>query len=219
MQGQLKLLFIVSILLTACTKKHNPAPVTNIKGSVNINGITYSTIVIGHQIWTSQNYDGPGGAGNAQEAGIGKFYLLSELQSIKLPSGWRIPTQADFISLLKLNGSTTVNDYGEVIADSTVTKHLMATSEWPIIGDDKSGFDVLPSGEYATYSSFNSTTDEAKFWSSTSATIDGTTQQWVLQVIGYDYTTNPQQVNGQNAYVNLMPQVGYGYNLRFVKDN
>ncbi|MDR3695571.1 FISUMP domain-containing protein [Mucilaginibacter sp.] len=221
MRGQLKLLFIVSILLTACTKKHNPTPVTNIKGSVNINGTIYSTIAIGHQIWTTQNYDGPGGVGNAQEASIGKFYLLSEIQSIKLPSGWRIPTQADFISLLQLQGSTTINSYGEVIADSTVAKHLMATSKWSIIGDNKSGFNVIPSGEYSISQSFNSGNDEAKFWSSTSDTIAGTPQQWVLQVTGYDYTytANQEVINGQNAYVNMMPQVGYGYNLRFVKDN
>jgi uncharacterized protein (TIGR02145 family) len=198
MKPYLYLTFIIATIFIGCTKKKADAPTTP---TVTINGTSYPTVVIGSQTWTTQNYDGPGGVANAYEASIGKFYLLSELQSIKLPVGWRLPTQADFIGLLKLQGTTTVNSYGEVIADSTVATHIMANSKWSIPGDDKSRFDVLPSGEYDIYSSFNSETDEAKFWSSTSDTIAGTTQQWVLQVTGYDYTytTNPEIINGQNA--------------------
>lgn len=209
------LFFVITIF--ACSKKKDTPPAN----TMLINGKAYQTVVIGNQTWTTTNYDGPGGVANAQEASIGKFYLLSELPSIKLPEGWRIPTQDDFIGLLTSQGATTVNDIGQVIADSTVTMHLMATSEWSIPGDDRSKLNILPSGEYSVYQSFNSENDEAKFWSSTADTIGGVTFEWVLQVTGYSYTNaaNPQVVNGQNAYVNRMPQVGYGYNLRFVKNN
>lgn len=217
MKNLLYIILILIITLFACSKKG----VTPGKETVTINGKVYHTIVIGNRTWTTTNYDGPGGVANAQEASIGKFYLLSEISSIKLPAGWRIPTKADFIELLKSQGSPTINSAGQTVADSTITRYLMAASQWSIPGDDRSGLNILPSGEYATYSSFNSKNDEAKFWSSTADTIAGTSFQWVLHVIGFSYTysTNPQVIDGQNAYVDLMPQAGYAYNLRFVKDN
>ena len=209
---------LIIALIYSCSQKDNPKP--GAKGEVIIGGTSYKTIVVGSQTWTSQNYDGPGGTANSQAGSIGKFYLLSEIQSIKLPSGWRIPSRADFVSLLKSQGATSISSSGWIMADSVLTTHLMATSGWAIPGDNKSGFNVLPSGEYYVYTqSFDPGNDEAKFWSSTADTIDGSTFQWVLQVIGYDYKPGPQLINGQNAYVDLMPQKGYGYNLRFVKDN
>ncbi|MDB5154527.1 MAG: hypothetical protein JWR54_3278 [Mucilaginibacter sp.] len=91
MKKTLTLFSCVLILLSACSKKSTPA--LNPLASVTISGKAYGTIIIGSQTWTTQNYDGPGGVANAQESSVGKFYLSSELSSIELPTGWRIPIE------------------------------------------------------------------------------------------------------------------------------
>jgi uncharacterized protein (TIGR02145 family) len=215
MKNLLCLTLCVAIMMLACSKKH----VTPTTGPITIAGKAYNTTVIGNQTWTTENYDGPGGTANSQEANIGKFYLLSEIQSIPLPSGWRIPTQADFIGLLKSQGLTTTYDYGSVISDSAGSQHMRAITEWGIAGDNKSGFNALPSGDYDT-SMFEDTTQITRFWSSTPATNFGSTPyQWTLYLTGYVLTIAGQSSNMQGASVSQAQILNYGYNIRFVKDN
>jgi len=70
--------------------------------SVTINGTTYSTVVIGNQTWTTENYTS---ADTVSFNGT-KFYTYAQAMSMSLPTGWRIPTQTDFNNLMKIAGGT-----------------------------------------------------------------------------------------------------------------
>lgn len=207
MKYNIYLLLLFVLFLAACSK-NNERPT-----EIDINGKRYPTVVIGNQTWTAANYDGPGGIANAHESTIGRFYLFSELKSIKLPTGWRIPTQTDFTNLLKSQGLTTEYNYGQLETDSTATSHLKATFEWSNPGDNKSGFSALPSGDFFFASHFTDANakDYTIFWSSTAETLNGTTKQWTLsfQIVG----------NEGSAYVGMVPPAFFACNLRFIKDN
>jgi uncharacterized protein (TIGR02145 family) len=201
MKYNIYLLLLFVLFLAACSK-NNERPT-----EIDINGKRYPTVVIGNQTWTAANYDGPGGIANAHESTIGRFYLFSELKSIKLPTGWRIPTQTDFTNLLKSQGLTTEYNYGQLETDSTATSHLKATFEWSNPGDNKSGFSALPSGDFFFASHFTDAKDYTIFWSSTAETLNGTTNQLVLSI------------DGERADVGLALPAGFACHLRFVKDN
>src|SRR3990170_7087933 len=83
-------------LFSSCDRDNDePTPDAGVK----IEGKNYPIVVIGTQTWTAVNYDGPGGVPydeNNSKPEYGKYYSKSELTSIALPEGWRIPNQQDY---------------------------------------------------------------------------------------------------------------------------
>ncbi|MCR8558144.1 hypothetical protein KXD93_10840 [Mucilaginibacter sp. BJC16-A38] len=213
---------ILFITLVSCSKKNETKPQPAL---VTINGKVYSTVVIGNQTWTAENYDGPGGTASPRndEATIGKFYLLAELKSITLPAGWRIPTQADFVALIKSQGIITVHNNGVTGLDTLGTRHLRSQNSWGIPGDNKSGFNAQPAGYYnATYANeFPFLNEFAYFWSSTPGT--NTVEppsQCVFYLIGLHTSAAAGFTPVESANVDPTYSVlNMGYSLRFVKDN
>lgn len=218
MHNSIYILFTGFLLLASC-KKNNPSK--SRFGSVTINGRAYQTVVIGAQTWTTENYDGPGGIASPRddEATLGKYYLFAELSAITLPSSWRIPTQTDFVNLLKLQGAITLEYYGGITLDPPAVVHLRAnTTNWKVPGDNQSGFNALPAGNYNSYlHNFPNLNAYATFWSSTPGT--NTLQppsECILVISGYD---TPSEIV-QDAVVDPSTSVlSQGYSLRFVKDN
>src|SRR5471030_2740805 len=114
----MKLLSISALLailfFSSCSKKGDPTPDTTNPNvcSVSINNSTYPTIIIGKQTWTSLNYSGGTATLTTLSAGYGSYYTLAQANAITLPTGWRIPTRADFNNLLS-NFTATKNSLGD----------------------------------------------------------------------------------------------------------
>jgi uncharacterized protein (TIGR02145 family) len=221
-----KSLFIalgICITLNSCSKKNDTKSAT-VSPPVTINGTGYQTVVIGGQTWTAENYDGPGGTINpALSEGIyGKFYVLAETRTITLPVGWRIPTQADFTKLLESQGAITNDGNGMVTLDTVAGRHLRSASNWTISGDNKSGFNAQPAGEYNAYMNiFDDAYAYANFWSSTPGTNTVDTPSECIMVLN-GFRTSPGTGNIPVETSLIDPTRGvlnYGFSLRFVKDN
>ncbi|OIQ73666.1 fibrobacter succinogenes major domain (Fib_succ_major) [mine drainage metagenome] len=141
---------IVSVIvLIGCSKKHTISPLPT---PVIINGTSYPTVVIGNQTWTSMNYDGAGGMSlnndPTQDLVYGKYYTVAESQSVQLPTGWRIPTANDFITLHNTVGGKQLAAGQEIVTDSTQLKLMSTTGWYGAGGSNTSGFNALPAGCY-----------------------------------------------------------------------
>ncbi|MDF2432863.1 MAG: hypothetical protein JWP44_2494 [Mucilaginibacter sp.] len=145
---------LASILLfTACSKKNNVAPVP----IQSINGADYTTVVIGSQTWTSQNYDGPGGVYYTgmlwSVSGSVKLYSIAEANAIPLPAGWRLPTENDFYNILLAVGGKRISDGagGTAVtgASGDPVNTLISKNGWATTsGTNSSGFNALALGYY-----------------------------------------------------------------------
>jgi uncharacterized protein (TIGR02145 family) len=132
------------LLLVSCSKKNdvNATPVT---GTISISGTVYPTVTIGNQVWTTQNYSGPGGdqaltiAGDVQN---GNYYHSSE---ISLPDGWHVPTRQEFNTLLS-NYSSVTNADGDVVCNLSILTGLISKTGWAIKGTNTSGFNAYATG-------------------------------------------------------------------------
>jgi len=208
---------ILSIALISCSKKNTPTPKQTIS-TVNIAGKDYSTIVIGNQTWTTVNYDGPGGITDPSldETVYGKFYTIAESEAITLPAGWRIPTQADFISLLKSQGVVQVTSGGRNELDSSAS-HLRSISNWSKNGDNHSGFNAEPAGfGYAANSSFLYQIGSAYYLSSTQYSAHANSNA-VLVIEGAFIAGG---IIDNKAYIDPYEfLINANLTLRFVKDN
>ena len=148
----LLILLLFLSLMISCAKKNdvNPGPVT---GTVTINGSVYPTVTIGNQVWTTQNYSGPGGNEVAANTGDpilnGNYY---NADNIVLPAGWRIPSRQDFNTLLS-NYSSAINASGDVICDKAIIEGLISTTGWDgLTGTNSTGFNAYSAGSlYGNY--------------------------------------------------------------------
>jgi uncharacterized protein (TIGR02145 family) len=140
-------------VLTSCSKRDNPKP----NNLVSINGTNYPTVVIGNQTWISVNYNGTGGVNYndsiVNNPSYGKLYSIEEAKAIQLPTGWRLPSEADYINLIVSLGAKQVGpltqDMGAYEIPKTTLSALMSTTGWVVsIGTNSSGFNAEPSGGY-----------------------------------------------------------------------
>ncbi|MBO0952515.1 FISUMP domain-containing protein [Fibrella forsythiae] len=162
------LLGVMTSISLSCTRSAGstdpkPAPPLS-PDSVRINGHTYPTRLIGSQRWTTINYRGSGGMayGTGTEKPIyGRYYTYAEINAITLPVGWRLPTEADWVTL--------VQSQGVVLEQNTARKQeavkkLLSTTNWRSLpGTNASGFDAHPAG-YSTNNSPPQDGDIAEFW-------------------------------------------------------
>lgn len=181
------------LLLASCSKKSDPTPavITNGSGinasvgygSVVINGATYSTIVIGSQTWTSLNYSGGTGSLAVANATFGNYYTLAQASVIPLPTGWRIPTRADYNNLLS-NFTSAKNGAGDYSGNISVARSLADTTQFQSLTSldftmkptNSSGFSAYPGGEYdLTNHLLNNQYIGGAFLSSTTGTVNSAT--------------------------------------------
>lgn len=189
MKQPLLMLSAVCLLIVASCSKSKDAPEQEqSKNEITINGTAYATTVIGTQTWTTVNYNGTGGMNyndGANDPRVGKIYSYPEVKAITgLPTGWRIPTEADVKTLMATVGTNL--DGTNLYTDATATQKLMSTTGWTntaLTGNNSTGFNLMATG----YSFASSVTSKdysdkgvvASFWTSSSiqvpsGTINGT---------------------------------------------
>jgi len=92
------------------------------------------TVTIGSQEWTSANFDGDGGLVITNKPQYGTFFRHSDVVKIALPQGWRLPTKADYVKLIRSQGIYFSDAYESTEGDNLTSKrllgNLMATSGW-----------------------------------------------------------------------------------------
>ena len=133
-------------------------------------GLTYPTITIGSQTWMKINlrYNAPGSWENPSnlDSTYGRLYDWATAQTA-CPSGWHLPTQADWTTLQN------------AIGGSSVGNALKAISGWNSSGGtNSSGMNVVAAGSYVA-GAFTPLGDLAVFWTST--TFSGT-QSYMIKL-------------------------------------
>lgn len=180
-------------------------------------GNTYTTVTIGTQTWTVENLrttkynDGSSitlVTDSAQWSGLstaaycfydnntspseqekwGSLYNWYSIDAGKLaPTGWRIPTQADWNTLkayLKDNG------YGDKLSADNTGSSIASNTDWSagndqcdvgtnISANNSTGFSALPSGQRSTNGSFEWITMQGTWWSSTEDDLSKAYRFWL----------------------------------------
>jgi uncharacterized protein (TIGR02145 family) len=155
---------ISSTILLSCSKNSNPKPSTTPSTTITIT----DSIKIGSQYWTTVNYAGTGGVSyndnSSNDAIWGKLYTISEATSIKLPSGWRLPTTADFNAVIQTLDAGALKDaQGNYRGSYTDAASLMAKSYWfNGVGTNSSGFNAIPAS-YSTTNTYSSSGNTSTF--------------------------------------------------------
>ena len=145
-------------------------------------GKTYKTIVIGKQTWMAENLNYETANSycyNDSAKYCDKYGCLYTWSVAKTacPSGWHLPTEAEFETLFTAVG-------GESVAGTK----LKSTSGWYNSGNGISGtddffFSALPAGNRDDNGDFYHEGFEAGFWSSTEFYSDGV----IYMYLDYDY--------------------------------
>jgi uncharacterized protein (TIGR02145 family) len=172
--------------------------------TVSIDGKVYETIIIGTQMWTADNYNGPGGLPYDEinsHPEYGKYYSMEELSLITLPEGWRIPTQDDYVTMAKALGIDVPNHGSQTDA----LRGLISKTEWNhVSGTNQSGFNAYPAGYiFGTAPPIDG--DIAEFWTSEGVTLsiqEAGKELESLRIVLYKSDDSPE----------------YKFNVRFVRD-
>jgi uncharacterized protein (TIGR02145 family) len=183
----MKLMLFITIFIILNVIK----PIEAISQVTDIDGITYSTVIIGEQIWMAENLcvehyrngdiipqvQDPNewqsltkGAWcyyqNNSEYGIvfGKlynFYAVNDSRGLA-PEGWRVSTDKDWDNLLEYISSIRFGNEEQ-------SNYLKSQNLWKIsdIKCNESGFSVLPVGIRSSKGKFWGFTELAIFWTST----------------------------------------------------
>lgn len=166
MKQFLLLALSMSVFLFSCQKDNKVQKST--ENGVVIEEKAYSTITIGDLEWTTHNYDGEKGVyfNNEVNHDHGKFLSLKEVKSITLPEGWRIPTVEDYKKLANNFGNAVYdNDDKMYYLNEDAVKSLMSSTEWFRPGNNTSGFNLLPTGEFYD-GEFSDKTNFTSIWAS-----------------------------------------------------
>jgi len=230
--------FGIAILLSSCSKGGDSSqPTESGNGNVtttqtvSIGGTSYPTVKIGTQTWTSVNYNGSGGANytSANDPVYGKLYTVAESKAITLPAGWRLPTKADFETLVKNYAyKVDVDGFYNILPDGT--KKLKSTTGWTIMnGDNTSGFSALAAGigviPTTSLGQFQDKGLDAWFISSTDLPPNNntgviSTDTWCMTIACESYKSGTQTLTDDSGEVMYLYRSGdYRYSIRFVKDN
>ena len=204
-------------MLLSCKLDKAETPQPQITNRVTIDGYDYHTAKIGTQTWTTVNYKGSGGTtytlNGESVVGPQTYYTYNQALAIALPTGWRLPTRADYNKLLQFIGGTT-DAYGDGTATGTIAGKLVASSWSYAYGDNSTGFSAAATGFINSIGPVNQGVDVAcAYWTSTSQTTN---------VMSYSFGINNYVVNGTRqpltAYIDYN-RVADQLSLRFVKDN
>ncbi|MGN6638316.1 MAG: FISUMP domain-containing protein [Mucilaginibacter sp.] len=153
MKKYLALLAAITMILGSCAKKQE-ASESDPPNTIKINGVLYPTVSIAGKTWTSRNYNGAGGWNFdtlPDDTLNGKLYTQAEAKAIVLPKGWRLPSQADYNTLLQFAlevGDAEGHYYNN---DQSTPQILMSTSNWTNgSGTNTSGFNAYPAGYFTS---------------------------------------------------------------------
>jgi uncharacterized protein (TIGR02145 family) len=133
-------------------------------------GKIYKTVKIGNQIWMAENlaYKADSGCRAYEDSlsNVSKYGYLYDWEAAQnvCPTGWKLPSKADFETLL--------NNYGGSSGDEANYKALIPTG--------KSGFSALFGGVRFYNNTYYNIGDDVNFWSSTP---DDFTTAFLLTVI------------------------------------
>jgi uncharacterized protein (TIGR02145 family) len=193
-----QLLFFI-VTLISCDDESTESSVQQ----VTIEGKPYPFVKIGNQLWTTSNYEGPGGvyydALNTRPE-YGKYYLKTELDAIVVPAGWRIPTLEDYTRLAQSYGIPVPSK----LSEGEAIKALISTTNWNNAkGTNTSGFNAYPAN-YVFNDSNPIEGDIAEFWTAGGETFS-------IQEAGADLSSLRISL-----YQSNYPE--YRFNVRFVKD-
>jgi uncharacterized protein (TIGR02145 family) len=201
-------------------------------------GYEYSSVIIGNQTWTVENlrttkfndgssipyiYEGsqwsnmstPGYTLASENDKYGALYNWYAVNSGRLaPSGWRIPTDADWEKLQNYLISSRYN-WDSSLVDNKIGKSMSSQSFWASygklgsIGNDQStnnlsGFTAIPGGGRSPNGNFFSQTYGGYWWSSSDT---GASGAW-CRGLYYDYENLVRLDNNKK----------YGFSLRLLKE-
>lgn len=114
----------------------------------DIDGKTYHYVTIGNLDWMCRNIsDASAGTPymgcSAMDDVFGRYYSYDEATAI-CPQGWRLPTDAEWDSLMEVNEGTVA---ASLMANAYFNDELM-WEFWPEVGDitNATGFSALPTG-------------------------------------------------------------------------
>ncbi len=117
---------------------------------VEIDSKYYPTVTIGNQEWMSVNYAGIGGLYDSKKLHYGTFFKSMDLKDVSIPTGWRLPSKQDYITLLESQGLV-LADWGSTDGEDLPSKkrlgQLMATTGWlkeDGYATNTSGFNAVP---------------------------------------------------------------------------
>lgn len=234
MNKSMLMLSAICMLIVASCSKSKEEPEQS-KNEVTINGTVYPTAVIGKQTWTTVNYNGTGGVNyndGANDPTVGKLYSIQEVKAITgLPTGWRVPTEADIKSLMASVG--TKLDGTDLYTDATASQKLMSKTGWTntaLTGNNSTGFNLAPTGYSFISSAANKQYSDkgvlASFWSISTTQIGGSTYPLLFEVSTDSYDSNDLPVGLRGTIYNTTAS-GDGLttfpsekrSIRFVKDN
>ena len=150
----------LTFLLTSCSES-----ITDSR-----DGQSYDVVKIGDLAWMAENLNfetagsfcPEGDSRNCKR--LGRLYSWAEAKSI-CPDGWRLPTKADFESLVV----ATSEDAAQSSSQSRAGAALKSSDGWfkKGNGSDALGFRALPAGYRSADGKFNGIGGYAYFWSAT----------------------------------------------------
>jgi len=134
-------------------------------------GRTYKTVVIGHQRWVAENlnyqtteswcYENS----SANCVKYGRMYTWAAAKTV-CPSGWRLPTLADWEALAEAVGGTKYT--GDIPSWYDAGNYLKSQTGWNsysgIVNSDTYGFSALPGGYSYSDSRFNDDAGYSGYW-------------------------------------------------------
>lgn len=158
-------------------------------------GKTYETVRIGNQVWMARNLN------YASEKSFcydydqalcdryGRLYVWEDALTA-CPEGWRLPTQEDFLKLIKKAGGK--QSRRDPASWLNAGKALKSKGGWVYEGKSKYngnnslGFDALSAGERSTRGPFENFGTWTNFWSSTQGDLESSAETMGLHALGDD---------------------------------
>jgi uncharacterized protein (TIGR02145 family) len=215
MKKLLVVVFIATMALAACSKKQDaPKDPANI---ARVSGHLYHTVSIAGKTWTAVNYNGPGGENYdtlPNDTLYGKLYTQAEAKAIVLPAGWRLPTQADFNTLLASVGCLGDAEGHYNTVDGSKPADLASTTGWTTTGGGNiTGFNAMPAGYFTANSGDPLFMDRGSLAVFTTASTYPANDSWGSGAVRI--VISPTSA-GETSGVNRTDDRG---SVRFVKDN
>jgi uncharacterized protein (TIGR02145 family) len=167
-------------------------------------GKTYKTIAIGSQIWMAENLafkaDNFCWAYNNDEKNVPTYGYLYSWESAKnaCPSGWRLPSDAEWTILTEFTGGDTIT--GAKLKEAGFSHWLDSIA----VATNESGFTALPGGRYERDGKSKYLGHYGHWWTSTDTF---TLNAWFRQ-LNYDFNSVHRDYNTKKT----------GFSVRCIKN-
>lgn len=221
---KLSIITLFTVFIFISCKKDDSAIVGK---PITIEGISYNTVKIGTQTWTSVNYNGSGGVNyndSANEPREGKLYSFQELQKLdNLPQGWRVPTTADAQKLMLFLGASydyQAGQQSQLLLTSGDSQKIIMKDSWKYLLNNEVntvGLNIYPTGYFIPYSNgFEGKGTAGSFWLSDKNNMGSGSYFIVYGILKYNSLTLSSRIL-TSATVN--DGFSEKRNIRLVRDN